>query len=70
MTATPPCYRHPRKVWILACPECTAWHLPAARARAYGDEVVIAPAAEPVADRPTAPPEATRVPPAHLRLVA
>jgi hypothetical protein len=21
-----PCYRHPRSVWIAACPDCTAWH--------------------------------------------
>jgi hypothetical protein len=67
MTATTPCYRHPRKVWMLACPECTAWHLPAARARR--DELVAAAAAR-VADRPTPRPEATCIPPAHLRLVA
>jgi hypothetical protein len=21
-----PCYRHPRGVWMAACPDCTAWH--------------------------------------------
>jgi hypothetical protein len=66
MTDTPPCYRHPRRIWILACPECTAWHLPAARARR--DEHLAATAR--AADRSTGRPEATRVPPAHLRLVA
>jgi hypothetical protein len=67
MTDTPPCYRHSRRVWILACSECTAWHLPAARARR--DEHVAAATAR-MADRSTARPEATRVPPGHLRLVA
>jgi hypothetical protein len=33
MTTTTPCYRHPREVWIAACPDCTTWHLAAARAR-------------------------------------
>jgi hypothetical protein len=63
MTAPRPCYRHPRSVWISACPECTAWHLPAARARR--DEL-----AAPAAARSVPPPEAARVPPAHLHLVA
>ncbi len=27
MTATTPCYRHFRRAWMAACPECTAWHL-------------------------------------------
>ena len=68
MTATTPCYRHPRRVWMPACPECTAWHLPAARARR--DELVASAATARVADRSTAPPEATRVRPAQLHLVA
>ena len=68
MTATTPCYRHPRKVWMLACPESIAWHLPAARARR--DERAAEAAAAREVDRPTPRPEATRVPPAHLRLVA
>jgi hypothetical protein len=33
MTAAPPCYRHPRGVWIAACPDCTAWYLAVAVAR-------------------------------------
>jgi hypothetical protein len=68
MTATTPCHRHPRTVWIVACPECTAWHLPAARARR--DEHVTAAATARAADRSTARPGPTRVPPVHLRLVA
>ena len=27
MPALNPCYRHPRKVWMAACADCTAWHL-------------------------------------------
>ena len=33
MTATTPCYRHSRGVWIAACDDCTTWHLAAALAR-------------------------------------
>lgn len=33
MTATMPCYRHSRGVWIAACDDCTTWHLAAAVAR-------------------------------------
>jgi hypothetical protein len=40
MTTTTPCYQHPREVWIAACPDCTTWHLAAARARR--DEVATA----------------------------
>jgi hypothetical protein len=35
MTTTTPCYRHPREVWIAACPDCTSWHLAAARAHRH-----------------------------------
>jgi hypothetical protein len=68
MTATTPCYQHPRNVWMPACPECTAWHLPAARARR--DELATAAVTSRVADRFAPRPDATHVPPAHLRLVA
>jgi hypothetical protein len=61
MTATTPCYRHPRGVWMLACPECTAWHLPIAIA--HRDEVAA------VSATPRTP-EARDVPRAALRLVA
>jgi hypothetical protein len=27
MTATTPCYRHSRGIWIASCSDCTAWHL-------------------------------------------
>jgi hypothetical protein len=33
MTATTPCYRHSRGVWIAACDDCTTWYLAAAIAR-------------------------------------
>ena len=33
MVAMAPCYRHRRTVWIAGCPDCTAWHLAAARLR-------------------------------------
>jgi hypothetical protein len=34
MTAQPrPCYRHRRSVWMVGCPECTEYHLTAAKAR-------------------------------------
>ncbi len=32
MAPNSPCTRHTR-VWIAACPDCTAWHLPRQRAR-------------------------------------
>jgi hypothetical protein len=41
MTTTTRCYRHPREVWIAACPDCTTWHL--AAARAHRDEVAALP---------------------------
>jgi hypothetical protein len=65
---TAPCYRHPRKIWMLACPECTAWHLPAARARR--DELLASATTARPADRSTPRPERTDVPPAPLHLVA
>ena len=68
MPATTPCYRHPRGVWMLACPECTAWHLPIARA--HRDEAVRMRAPARTADRATPLPAATDVAPAALHLVA
>ena len=53
---------------MLACPDCTAWHLPAARARHH--EVLTTPAAAPAADRFAPRAEATDTPPARLHLVA
>ena len=35
MSAVPVCHRHPRKLWIANCPDCTAWHL--AKVLAYRD---------------------------------
>jgi hypothetical protein len=68
MTAPRPCYRHPRRVWMLACPECTAWHLPAARAR--HNQVASTAATAGVADRFTPRPEPTDAAPRHLHLAA
>jgi hypothetical protein len=49
-----PCYRHPRGVWIAACPDCAAWHQPARTAPVAAvpttDEPQSVPADE--ADRP------------------
>jgi hypothetical protein len=45
MTATTPCYRHSRGVWIAACEDCTAWHL--ALAIGLRAQVVPLPAAAP-----------------------
>jgi hypothetical protein len=67
MTATTPCYRHPRGVWIAACTECTAWYLTAALARRDEVEAVWT-TARPAA-RPTRS-DVTDVPPAVLRLAA
>jgi hypothetical protein len=64
MTATTPCYRHPRGVWIAACTECTAWYLTAAIARR--EQAVAAWTTA----RPAARPDGTAVPPAVLRLAA
>jgi hypothetical protein len=58
MTGPTPCYRHPRKVWLAACPDCTAWHLATLRDRR--DEVV------PTASTATQ----STTPSAALRLVA
>lgn len=34
MTQQPrPCYRHRSTLWMVSCPECTAYHLAAAIAR-------------------------------------
>jgi hypothetical protein len=68
MTATTPCYRHPRGVWIAGCTDCTAWYLTAAIARREEAErvwITVRPTAG-----PTAHPDVTDVPPAGLRLAA
>jgi hypothetical protein len=56
MTPTTPCYRHPRRVWMAACPDCTAWHMAVALARR--NEVVSVMATARAADRATSPPAA------------
>jgi hypothetical protein len=53
MSAMTPCYRHPRGVWLVACPDCTAWYLAAALARR--DEVVAASPTAATAAHPTRP---------------
>ena len=53
MNAMTPCYRHPRGVWLVACPDCTAWYLTAALARR--DEVVAASPTAFTAAHPTRP---------------
>jgi hypothetical protein len=68
MTATTPCYRHRRRTWMLACPDCTAWHLAAALARR--DEPVPVRGTAGTPDVVTSPPAATEVAPVALRLVA
>jgi hypothetical protein len=45
-----PCYRHPRGVWIAACPDCTAWHRTARTAPAATSDVA------PALDQPQAVP--------------
>ena len=59
MTATTPCYRHPRGIWIASCQDCTTWHL----AVAVGRRAL---AALP----PTAAVPAALTAPRDLRLVA
>jgi hypothetical protein len=56
MTPTTPCYRHPRRVWMAACPDCTAWHMAVALARR--NEVVPVRATARTTDRATSPPAA------------
>jgi hypothetical protein len=68
MTPTTPCYRHPRRVWMVACPDCTAWHMAVALARR--DELVSVTATARTADVATSAPTATDVAPVALRLVA
>ena len=68
MTVTTPCYRHSREIWMVACPDCTAWHMAVALARR--DEVGAVWTAPRPAARPTSRPEVTDVPPAVLRLAA
>jgi hypothetical protein len=59
MTASTPCYRHPRRVWIASCQDCTAWHL----AVAVGVRDLAVPP-------PTTTAPAATTAPVHLRLVA
>jgi hypothetical protein len=68
MTATTPCNRHPRGVWTVACPDCTAWHVEIALARC--DQVADAVRTARTADRSTSRPGATDVAPAALHLAA
>ena len=68
MTATTPCYRHPRGVWMVACPDCTAWHMEVELARR--DEVVTAGTTVGTADRSTSWPEVRDVPPSAPHLAA
>ena len=37
-----PCYRHPRGVWMAACPDCTAWYR-AARPGREGAPAIVDP---------------------------
>jgi hypothetical protein len=53
---------------MLACPDCTAWHMPIARA--HRDEVLRLSAAAPTADRDASAPATTDVATAALHLVA
>jgi hypothetical protein len=53
---------------MLACPECTAWHLPIERA--HRDEAVRMRATARTADRATPLPLASDVAPAALHLAA
>jgi hypothetical protein len=59
MTATTPCYRHSRGIWLASCQDCTAWHL----AVALGRRALVVPPPT------TAAPDATTAP-GDLRLVA
>jgi hypothetical protein len=59
MTATTPCYRHPRGIWIASCQDCTAWHL----AAAIGRRALAMP-------RPSTAARVATTAPAVLRLVA
>jgi hypothetical protein len=59
MTATTPCYRHPRGMWIASCQDCTSWHL----AVAIGRRAQTAP-------RPTTAARAATGAPRDLRPVA
>ena len=59
MTATTPCYRQPRGIWIASCRDCTAWHL----AAAVGRRTLAAPP-------PTTAAPAASTARGHLRLVA
>ena len=68
MTATTPCYRHPREIWMAACSDCTAWHM--AVALAHRDEVVSVMDTARPAGRVTSPPAAAHVRPAALHLAA
>ena len=68
MTATTPCYRHSRGVWIAACDDCTSWHL----AVAVGRRAQVVPSPTTTGPAATAAIAAVAVPaaPPALRLVA
>jgi hypothetical protein len=68
MTATRPCYRHARGVWMVSCAACNAWHM--AAALASRDQVVSVTAAARTTDRGASPLPATRVAPPALPLAA
>jgi hypothetical protein len=50
-----PCLRHARNVWLVRCPDCTAWHLAVELARRTGPGAAAAPPSHP-APRPAAVP--------------
>jgi hypothetical protein len=68
MTATTPCSRHPRGVWMPACSDCTAWHVEIALAR--GDHVVAGVTTGPTAGRSVGRLNLTDVPPGAPTLAA
>ena len=68
MTPTTPCYRHPRGTWMVACSDCTAWHMAVALARRDGPVPVRGSARMP--DRSTSPQTATGPAPVALHLAA
>jgi hypothetical protein len=68
MTSTTPCYRHPRDIWMVACPDCTAWHM--AVELAHRDEVGPVRATARRADRASSGQSGAQVPPVALHLAA
>jgi hypothetical protein len=68
MTATTPCSRHLRGVWVPGCPDCTAWHVDIALA--HCDQVAAAVTTARTSDRAVRLPDAMTVPPATRQLGA